>query len=347
MRDRLRRWTLAAAMVVAAMLMAADAAPQPQGKEEKPAAASEKPAVIERIVAVGDVHGDYDQLVKALRAAGVIDEKNKWIGGKTHLVQTGDVFDRGPDSRKAMDLLMSLEAEAAKAGGAVHALIGNHEAMVLADHWQYLTQEEIDSFGGEAEFRKAMSAEGKYGKWIRSHDAVVKLNGVLFLHAGLRAAFGRMSIDEINQAVREELAISEMKDVTADPEGPLWDRRFSLDDAAEVAEELTEVLKKRGANHMVVGHTVTRAGIITRLGGRLICIDVGMTKVYGGPAACLLIEKGVFYEVQAGKEKRKLDVAAPATESPPATTPAPPPVPAVQPAPKPAPEPQPVPAPTR
>ncbi len=61
---------------------------------------------VDRIVAVGDVHGDYEQFVKTLRAAEVIDEQNKWIGGKTHLVQTGDVLDRGPDSRQAMDLLI-------------------------------------------------------------------------------------------------------------------------------------------------------------------------------------------------------------------------------------------------
>ena len=48
---------------------------------------------VARIVAVGDVHGDYDQMVKCLKANGVIDDSNKWIGGKTHLVQVGDILD--------------------------------------------------------------------------------------------------------------------------------------------------------------------------------------------------------------------------------------------------------------
>ena len=39
------------------------------------------------------------------------------------------MLDRGPDSRKVMDLLMRLEGEASKTGGRVHVLIGNHEAM--------------------------------------------------------------------------------------------------------------------------------------------------------------------------------------------------------------------------
>jgi hypothetical protein len=356
----MRLWMLLAAMVAAATLVAADVAPPTETKSDAPAKAPEKPAVVERIVAVGDVHGDFDQLVKVLRAAEVINDKNQWIGGKTHLVQTGDVFDRGPDSRKAMDLLMSLEAEAAKAGGAVHALVGNHEAMVLADHWQYLTEEELKSFGGEEEFRKAVGPEGKYGKWIRSHDAVLKLSGILFLHAGLRGAYAKMSLEEINKSVREELAKNEMEDVTADPSGPLWDRRFSLDEGDEVSGQLAEVLKQQGASHMIVGHTVMREGITPRLGGRVICIDVGMSKAYGGPASCLLIEKGVFYVVEAGKEKRKLDVpaaavapvTAPVKDSPvtPSATPAVKVDPKlkVQPAPEVEPSPQtPVPLPTR
>src|SRR5215207_8409564 len=53
---------------------------------------------VERIVAVGDVHGAYDRLLEILRAAAVIDTRNRWIGGRTHLVQTGDVLDRGPAS---------------------------------------------------------------------------------------------------------------------------------------------------------------------------------------------------------------------------------------------------------
>jgi hypothetical protein len=84
---------------------------------------------IARVVAVGDVHGDYGRFVVVLKDAGVLDAKLKWAGGKTHLVQTGDRVDRGAESRKVMDLLMRLEKEARKAGGRVHPLLGNHEAM--------------------------------------------------------------------------------------------------------------------------------------------------------------------------------------------------------------------------
>jgi hypothetical protein len=100
------------------------------------------------VVAVGDVHGDLDAFVTVLRDAGLVDEKLKWTGGRAHLVQTGDRLDRGGASRKVMDLLMRLEKEAGKAGGRVHSLTGNHEAMNVLGDLRYVVPEEFAAFKG-------------------------------------------------------------------------------------------------------------------------------------------------------------------------------------------------------
>ena len=42
---------------------------------------------VERIVAIGDIHGDYDNYMATLKAAGLVDRKGRWAGGETHLVQ--------------------------------------------------------------------------------------------------------------------------------------------------------------------------------------------------------------------------------------------------------------------
>src|SRR3954470_20298242 len=86
---------------------------------------------IQRVVAVGDIHGDKDAFVAVLRMAGIIDDEERWIAGATHLVQVGDVPGRGPQTRKAFDFMMRLENEAANSGGKLHALIGNHDAGVI------------------------------------------------------------------------------------------------------------------------------------------------------------------------------------------------------------------------
>lgn len=89
-----------------------------------PAAAVDDP---NRVVAVGDVHGDADSFIRILRRVGLIDNQDRWIGGRATLVQTGDVMDRGAKVRDVMDLLMALEEQAQGVGGRVVSLLGNHD----------------------------------------------------------------------------------------------------------------------------------------------------------------------------------------------------------------------------
>jgi hypothetical protein len=136
---------LAAALILTAVpLLAAPRAPL---------ASSQTPDVCniqrtERIVAIGDVHGAFDNFVAILRTAGLIDQRRQWTGGKTVFVQTGDVLDRGPESRQAIDLLRKLEREAAAAGGLVVALVGNHEVMRLVSDRRYISPGEYNAFKG-------------------------------------------------------------------------------------------------------------------------------------------------------------------------------------------------------
>jgi hypothetical protein len=101
---------------------------------------------VRRIVAVGDVHGGYDAFVRILRAAAVIDGTDRWAAGDAYLVQTGDVVDRGAESKRALDLLRRLEREATKGGGRVVALVGNHEVMRLLGATRDTNPAEIEAF---------------------------------------------------------------------------------------------------------------------------------------------------------------------------------------------------------
>ncbi len=101
---------------------------------------------VERVVAIGDLHGDFDQYLNVMRSAGLLDAKGKWAGGKTHLVQTGDLVDRGADSRKIIDHLLKLAKQAKKKGGYVHMLIGNHETMNVTGDLRYVSAGEFRSY---------------------------------------------------------------------------------------------------------------------------------------------------------------------------------------------------------
>lgn len=99
-----------------------------------------------RIVAVSDVHGDYDRFVDVLVMAGLVDDRGNWSGGNTTLIQLGDVLDRGPASKRALDLLMTLQKQASGKGGMVEMLIGNHEVMRLTGDYGSVSEGEYREF---------------------------------------------------------------------------------------------------------------------------------------------------------------------------------------------------------
>jgi hypothetical protein len=109
---------------------------------------------VARVVVMGDLHGDYGKFHDMLQQAGLIDARDRWSGGATHLVQVGDVPDRAPDTRRILDLLMRLEPQAKRAGGYVHALIGNHEAMNMEGDLRYTTPGEFAAFADSKSSRR-------------------------------------------------------------------------------------------------------------------------------------------------------------------------------------------------
>ena len=192
-----------------------------------------------RVIAFADVHGAYDELTTLLREAGVVDAQHRWVAGRTHVASLGDLLDRGADSRKVMDLLIRLQGEATAAGGALHVVVGNHEAMNVLGDLRYVARDEYASYadlepddmrtkfraaweaqkgaGTGAAFderfppgyfghRAALGPQGRYGRWILGLPVAVVVDGTLFMHAGPSALLQGMGIDELNTRYRTALA---------------------------------------------------------------------------------------------------------------------------------------------
>jgi len=124
-----------------------------------------------RLVAIGDVHGAYKQFVAVLRLAQLVDNKEHWSGGRSTFVQTGDLLDRGSDTKQVLELMMRLEGEAKRAGGRVLALLGNHEAMNIVGDLRYVSGEEYKDYATprsndrrESEFRARAEKARKAAK---------------------------------------------------------------------------------------------------------------------------------------------------------------------------------------
>nr|WP_211194053.1 metallophosphoesterase [Pyxidicoccus fallax] len=256
---------------------------------------------VERVVAVGDVHGDVGALRDVLKMAGLLDAQDRWVGGKTHLVQTGDIPDRGEQTREAYELLMRLEVEARKAGGRVHALLGNHEVMNLVGDLRYVSPGELASFAdqsptpdapgtpkGARGHQAAHGPEGRYGRWLRTHAAVVRINDTLFVHGGIAPDLPVTTLEELNRWVLQDVTPGQPPGGASARNGPLWFRGYALDDEATWDAGLTKVLGQLGAKRMVMGHTTTQDGRIRmRFGGRVLFIDTGLSTGYGRHLAAL------------------------------------------------------------
>jgi hypothetical protein len=124
---------------------------------------------VDRIVVIGDLEGDDAKFEAMLADAGLIDEDGDWIGGSTHLVQLGDVPDRGPASRAIMDHLMRLERQARRDGGRVHALIGNHEAMNVEGDLRYVDPGEYAAFVDRGSERRREQYYGQTLAYLRAN----------------------------------------------------------------------------------------------------------------------------------------------------------------------------------
>jgi len=126
-----------------------------------PALSSDVP----RVVAVGDIHGAYDSVVEILRVTELIDAENRWIGGQSALVQTGDIVDRGGQVREVLDLFMSLEADAASHGGQTLSLLGNHELMNILGDLRDVSVESLAPFVDEESEARRESAYDEWTAW--------------------------------------------------------------------------------------------------------------------------------------------------------------------------------------
>jgi len=85
--------------------------------------------------------------------------------------------------------------------------------------------------------------------------------------------------------------------IAMDPQGTLWYRGLARKNEAKIENLLNTIFKTHDANRLVVGHTVSKKGIKLRANGKVIMIDVGMSKYYAGTAGCLLIVNGKYFAV--------------------------------------------------
>jgi hypothetical protein len=165
---------------------------------------------------------------------------------------------------------------------------------------------------GAIEMGDAFSMEGEYGRWLRTHHAVVVINGIVYVHGGISPAHASLGCRGINTAVASDLAIPSPTPAqgqamfSSQENGPLWYRGL-ISEPDTFAPEVGTILTALNARAIVVGHSVSRNfKIATRFGGRVFQIDTGMLggEVYtGGQPSALEISGDRFTAIYAASRE--------------------------------------------
>ncbi|KAG2319769.1 hypothetical protein Bca4012_054005 [Brassica carinata] len=277
---------------------------------ETPQTRFEKP---DRLVAIGDLHGDLEKSKEAFRLAGLIDSSDRWTGGSAMVVQVGDVLDRGGEEMKILYFLERLKREAERSGGKVLTMNGNHEIMNVEGDFRYVTEkglEEVrvwlnwyilgtkmkslcrglgkvkDPYEGVPTIA-ALRPEGPVAKRFLSRNQTVAVVGdSVFVHGGLLAEHVEYGLERINEEVTGWIRGLGGGGGRYAPvycrggNSVVWLRKFSDErphrcDCSALEHALSTI---PGVKRMIMGHTIQDGGINGVCDDRAIRIDVGMSK---------------------------------------------------------------------
>ncbi|GAA5933032.1 hypothetical protein JCM3775_005294 [Rhodotorula graminis] len=329
----------------------------PPPREPQP---STRRAFHQRIVALGDVHGDLPAAMSILRRAGLVDLKGHWTGQDAILVQTGDIVDRGPDTIALYRFFQGLRPQAEKAGGALVSLMGNHEMMNYLGDWRYVTKEDIASFGGERNRREALLTGWIGQEWRTNYSITARVPYLVhhfphdlaapvlpstprgssdrrflgdptfpssvasgdgknpflraaasFVHGGITpeylsslpsspsftpiATMNRIGHDILESLLHHPGGVPLSLPRTAPDEqrefwserGPMWNRDWALEDENEICDRVERACDMLNVRRLVMGHTPRFEGILSRCDGKVLLIDTGISRAYGGAHSSL------------------------------------------------------------
>lgn len=248
-----------------------------------------------RIIVIGDVHGDIKRFKEVLIKSEIINGNLEWIAEppNTIVIQLGDQIDSlNRLSNENWEVLSDFEMiyftehlhDLAKIkGGSVISLIGNHELMNIIGDFSYVSpqnrnENRIDLF---------KSKTGSLGLILAKRPLIVKIKDLIFCHAKLELNHlellkkrnkdifylnylwknymenGRISLED--KEIFDKIIIGNG--------GILWNRNINN------KTETDELFKKIGARFMFLGHTALEQ--ITIVDNQIFYCDTGLSRAFG------------------------------------------------------------------
>lgn len=252
----------------------------------------------DRVVIIGDIHGDIKRLKTILIDAKIINNNIEWIAEppNTVVVQMGDQIDslnrdnsipewEVIEDVEVINFTNLLDKFAQSKGGRFISIIGNHEFMNVIGNYSYVSSKSMAN--NENKRRELFKTGGKLSPILSNRPIVLKIGEFLFCHAGLTIRHIELlkkynkNISYINRIWRNFVlhnnVLKEDKEIfdkiLLDYEGILWTRNLGNQD------ELNKMLDSINCTFMFVGHTVMDG--IKFYNEKVWFTDTGISRSFG------------------------------------------------------------------
>jgi len=249
---------------------------------------------INRIIVIGDIHGDIKRFKEILIDSKVINNNFEWIADppNTIIVQLGDQIDSlNRNTNENWEILIDYEMIyftehlnniARINGGYCISLIGNHELMNIMGDFSYVSDK------SKTELRtKIFKPTGSIALILAKRPLVVKINDLFFCHAKFELKHLKLlqkynkNIFYLNDIWENYLKTNKIKledkeildNIIIGNQGILWNRNENN------INETTELYKNLGISYMFLGHTALPK--ITILDNQIIYCDTGISRAFG------------------------------------------------------------------
>ncbi len=272
---------------------------------------------VNRIIVIGDIHGDFNKLISCLKLAKVIDDKYNWIGNDTVIVQVGDQIDScrlnngidcntqiisndTPDDLNILYFMTKLHKKASKFGGAVYSLIGNHELLNSLGDLSYVSHNNIRSFDNYKTRNGTIIKDGYNARTFAftpgndianflacTRKIALIIGSNLFVHGGVVPHIAnKYKIDDMNKLLTLFLLGEiEQPEYFSDlfisgSTSPLWTRVFGM--KVNNCDFLMNPLKEiYNVNKIYVGHTPQlKNGIHSQCNDSIWMTDIGLSHAF-------------------------------------------------------------------
>jgi hypothetical protein len=290
---------------------------------------------VSKIIAIGDIHGDFQSLLTILLGAELIGNDLLWKGANTYIVFTGDLLDNfraggiefsqhPADEITIISYLADLNEQAIHAGGRVILCLGNHELMNMVHprHFGYVSLKTQSFFEKNLDLRENIFRYGspllqKLGCLFESF--VLLNNKYYFCHAGITLHF----IEKINERYTAPISFLEKlilfnNDVKnlikgnltnddgwftqfsnfANTQTYFWNRKYGKDFNKEICREFVEVSNRLGIQDLILikGHD-PQPEINSICDERIYRIDTEISRAFSAQPDILVSEHMNYLEI--------------------------------------------------